>query len=388
MKYDFDRHIERRDTDCFNYDGHPTDAADVMPLQAADMDFQTLPEVTAALRSVIDHGIYGYPIDPAGCSEAVQNWFSTRHNWTPDAEWRVSCRNVMSGTASLLQLKTNPGDAVMTFTPIYSPFLSAILQNDRRLVECPLVLRDGKWQINFEDFEQKIVQENVKMLLLCSPHNPVGRVWTRDELAHIARFCAENGVFVVSDEIHCDFIFPGHHHIPFLSLPETDLRLAASCTSASKTFNLALLENANIFIPDKECREKFHARFSAGFIEGGSYIGKLAATVAYQQGADWLDQLIEYLHGNMTEAVDFLRRELPELPVVQPEGTYLLWIDCRALGQDPDQLADWILEHAHLRLINGTAYGTAGRGFVRFNCARPRTELIEALRRLRSAVRS
>ncbi len=379
MQYNFDLHNERRGTDCYNYDGHPTDDPDVIPLQAADMDFQTLPEVISALRSVIDRGVYGYPIDPTDYCESVRGWFSARHGWQADAEWIVSCRNVVSATALLLCLNTSPGDAVMTFTPVYSPFVSVIRKNGREAVECPLVLANGKWQINFDLFETLMVQKKVKMLLLCNPHNPVGRVWTHAELAYIATFCAQHGVFVISDEIHCDFVFYGHRHIPFLSL-------AASCTSANKTFNLALLENANIFIPDKANRDAFWAAQSASFVEGGSYLGKLACATAYRLGADWADQLISYLENNLTAAVDFLHRELSELPVMLPEGTYLLWLDCRTLGMEPQQLSDFLLQRAKLRLINGDGYGTGGSGFMRINCARPHAEVMEALYRLQNSI--
>ena len=276
----------------------------------------------------------------------------------------------------------------MTFTPIYSPFLAVIQKNNRRVVECPLTLCEERWEIDFELFERQIVCEKVRMLLLCSPHNPVGRVWTRGELSHIARFCAEHGVFVVSDEIHSDFVFSGHRHLPFLSLPEADLRRCACCTSANKTFNLALFDNANIFIPDEACRKAFQAAQAASYVEGGNYLGKLACATAYRCGAPWVDELITYLAESLAQAVDFLRLELPELRVTRPEGTYLLWVDCRALGMEPQQLSDFVLQRARLRLVNGAGYGTGGDGYLRINAARPRAELMEALVRLRDAVRS
>ena len=211
---------------------------------------------------------------------------------------------------------------------------------------------------------------------------------TRSELSRIARCCAEHGVFVVSDEIHSDFVFAGHRHLPFLSLPEADLRRCACCTSANKTFNLALLENANIFIPDEGCRKEFLESQTASFVEGGSYLGQLACATAYRCGAQWTDQLLAYLDESLAQAVDYLRRELPELRVTRPEGTYLLWVDCRALGMEPQQLSDFVLQRARLRLVNGAGYGTGGRGYLRINAARPRAELMEALARLRGAIRS
>lgn len=388
MKYNFDRHNERRGTDCHNYDAYPADPADVMPLLAADMDFQTLPEVVEALRRVVDRGIYGYAVDCLpGYNEAVLGWYAARQGWNVPEEWLVSCRNVVSATAMLLCANTAPGDAVMTFTPVYSPFLAVIRQNGRRVVECPLLPREERWEIDFELFERQIVRERVKMLLLCSPHNPVGRVWTREELSHIARFCAEHGVFVVSDEIHSDFVFPGHRHLPFLSLPEADLSRCACCTSANKTFNLALLDNANIFIPDEACRKTFQSAQAASYVGGGSYLGKLACATAYRCGAPWVDELVAYLDESLAQAVDFLRRELPELRVTRPEGTYLLWVDCQALGMEPQQLSDFVLQNARLRLVNGAGYGTGGKGYLRVNAARPRAELMEALERMRGAIR-
>lgn len=388
MDYNFDTVVDRRGTDCEKFDfaqehGLPADA---LPMWVADMDFPAPPEVLDALRGCVDHGIFGYSGVKADYAEAVTGWFSRRFGWQTRPEWIVRTPGVVFALAMAVRAFTEPGDPVLIQPPVYRPFFSVIRNNGRRVVENPLVLKDGRYGIDFEGFERAIVDQRIRLFLLCSPHNPAGRVWTADELRALGEICDRHGVIVVSDEIHCDFTWPEHPHTPFiLAAPEMAER-SVVCTAPSKTFNLAGLQASNLFAPGAELREALKKEIAAcGFGELNS-MGLAACKAAYRTGDRWLDALKDYLRGNLAYMRDFLRRELPMLRLIEPEGTYLAWVDFSALGLAPAALNDLIAHRARLWLDDGTIFGAQGAGFQRFVLACPRATVEEAMRRLKGAI--
>lgn len=389
MSYDFDRVIERRGTDCEKFDfavehGLP---ADVLPLWVADMDFQAPPEVLDALRGCVDHGIFGYTGQKPDYFEAVTGWFEARFNWHTQADWIVPTPGVVFALATAVRALTGPGEGVLIQPPVYPPFYAVVKRNGRRLVECPLVLNGGRYEVDFDAFEQAIIDGRAKMFILCSPHNPVGRVWTAEELRRMGEICLKHDVIVVSDEIHCDFSWPEHPHTPFIqAVPEMAAR-SVVCTAPSKTFNLAGLQASNAFIPSSELRERFRAALSATGWGGLNGMGQAACKAAYRYGAPWLDALKDYLRGNVDYLREALREKLPMLKLIEPEGTYLAWVDFSALGMTPAQLHDLVANKARLWLDDGNIFGDVGAQFQRFVLACPRGVIAEAVERLERGVR-
>ena len=390
MRYDFDRMIERRGTDCAKYDlaeklGYP---GDVLPLWVADMDFQAPEGVLAALRAGVDHGIFGYPAVQSDYDEAVTGWFERRFGWHTELGWIVRTPGVVFALATAVRAYTLPGEAVLIQPPVYHPFFSVVQNNGRRVVESSLALRDNRYEIDFEDFERVVERERPRMFILCSPHNPVGRVWTREELRHLGDICLRHDVIVASDEIHCDFTWPDHPHTPFaLAAPEMAERTLV-CTAPSKTFNLAGLQASNIFIPGKALRERFVKALEAVACTEVNVLGLAACKAAYRVGDDWLDALKDYLKGNAAFMRDFIREKLPMLRLIEPEGTYLAWVDFSALGLTRDQLHDLIAKRARLWLDDGDIFGSQGEQYQRFVLACPRSVVKAAMERLEAAVKA
>ena len=388
MKYDFDRVIERRGTDCAKYDlaeqlGYPKD---VLPMWVADMDFQAPEGVLEALRRGVDHGIFGYPAVQRDYDDAVTGWFERRFGWHTQSEWIVRTPGVVFALSAAVRAFTAPGEAVLIQPPVYRPFFNVVRQNGRRLAESPLVLRDGRYEIDFEDFERVVEREKPRMFILCSPHNPVGRVWSREELRRLGDICLRHDVIVASDEIHCDFTWPDHPHTPFAqAVPELAERTLV-CTAPSKTFNLAGLQASNIFIPGKDLRERFTAELEAVACTELNVLGLAACKAAYQTGEAWLDALRDYLKGNVAFMRDFIRDRLPMLRFIEPEGTYLAWVDFSALGLSKEALHDLIANRARLWLDDGDIFGAQGAQFQRFVLACPRSVVKEAMERLEAAV--
>lgn len=380
MTYDFDTVIDRRGTNCLKYDfarerGMPEG---LLPMWVADMDFASPPEVLDDLHKAVNHGIFGYAEAKDDYYDAMADWFDTRFGYRPERRETVKTPGVVFALAQAIRAFTEPGDAVMIQTPAYYPFFGIICDNNRQLVANPLVYDGGQYLIDFDDFEQKIKQHRVKLFLLCNPHNPVSRVYTRSELERLNDICIKNGVIVVSDEIHCDFVWDGHKH--------TGLRLlsddAVIATSPSKAFNLAGLQISNIFIKNTELRKKFRAEIGANGYSQLGIIGLAACQSAYTNGAPWLSALKEYLEGNIRFASDYLASHLPKVKLVEPQGTYLLWFDFSQYGLEQDELDRRIVEDAKLWLDGGTMFGDNGKGFQRMNIACPRATLTNALNRL------
>ena len=387
---DFDKVINRRNTRCLKYDfavkrGKP---ADVLPLWVADMDFRTAPHIIEKAVADASLGIYGYTESKDDYFQAVANWYSTYFDWNVEKKWLVKTPGIVFAIGLAIKALTKEGDGVMIQQPVYYPFSEVIKDNDRKLVNNALVLRNGHYEIDFEDFEQKIIQEQVKLFVLCSPHNPVWRVWTKEELQKIGEICLKYGVKVVSDEIHSDFVYGDRKHYVFTTVDPRFEEFSIVCTAPSKTFNLAGLQASNIFIPNVQIRKAFLKQMSAVGYSQLNMIGLHACKAAYETGREWLEELKVYLKGNLDFVREYLEQNLPQIKLIEPEGTYLIWLDCRALGLPEAKLEHLIVHEAKLWLDSGVIFGKDGEGFERINIACPRAILEEACKRLCRAVQS
>lgn len=387
----FDEVIDRKNTNSEKYDfaierGKP---ADILPLWVADMDFRAPEEVLSALHRAVDHGIFGYSEVKREYYETVARWFTRFFHWTPREEWLIKTPGVVFAINAAVRGLTQENDAIMIQTPVYYPFTNAVKYNHRKLVINELVYKDQRYEMEMADFEKKVIENQVKMFILCSPHNPVGRVWTRAELEKIADICVEHHVIVVSDEIHCDFTYEGHPHSVFASISEKAADISIICTAPSKTFNLAGLQISNLFIPNKEMRKKVHdAVFYGTAYDEINCLGLVACKAAYEKGDRWLGELKEYLKGNLAFVKAFLQERLPQIRLIEPEGTYLIWLDCSGLGLSDEQLEDFMVNRAKLWLDAGSMFGVQAGQFERVNMACPRSILQKAMEQLESAVSS
>lgn len=387
-QYNFDQVIDRKGTNSLKFDfaverGRP---ADVLPLWVADMDFQAPEPILEALRKTVDHGIFGYSEVKEDYYLALSAWFRTRFGWQTRPEWLVKTPGVVFAIAMAVRALTQPGDSILIQPPVYYPFFSVIRDNDRKVVENRLVYENGHYSIDFEDFERKIVSENVKFFLLCSPHNPVCRVWTKGELRQLGDICQAHGVYVVSDEIHCDFAFPEHPHHTFLSVvPELEDH-AVICTAPSKSFNLAGLQVSNIWIPNEKIRKAFVQEMNRSGYSQLNTMGLAACQAAYESGGEWLDQCRAYMRANLDFLRDFLTEQIPQIKLVEPEGTYFAWLDCSDLGLCRRDLNDLIVNKAKLWLDAGHIFGGGADQFQRVVLACPKSTLEQALIRLRDAI--
>ena len=392
--YNFDKIINRKGTNCLKYDyaverGKP---ADVLPLWVADMDFTVSEEITKSLHAAVDHGIYGYTQPKDAYYNAITNWMEKNHNWKTKREWIMKTPGVVFALGAAVKAFTKPGDAVLIQNPVYYPFTNIIRDNDRRVIDNTLVyekrVTEGKSQysIDYEDFERKIVQENIKLFILCNPHNPVGRVWNREELQYLGEICLRHHVIVVSDEIHNDFVYPGFEHTVFANVDPRFAEFTVTCTAPSKTFNLAGLQISNIFISNETLREAFQKEIDRTGYDEPNALGTVACEAAYRGGQEWLDQLRAYLLENLNFLRAYLQEKIPQIHLVEPEGTYLVWLDCSELGISGKELDQFIVEKAGLWLDGGAMFGPSGADFQRVNIACPRATLELALDKLKAAV--
>lgn len=387
MKFNFDEPIDRKDTLSIKYDFHRERMPEnVIPLWVADMDFRTVPAVIEALEKAVLHGIYGYSSAKEEYYEAVSSWFRSRFDWNPDSSWLIITSGVVYAIATAVRTFTNAGDAIIIQPPVYHPFSRYVLINNRKLVTNPLILKNGRYEIDFDDFERKIRQERVKMFILCSPHNPVGRVWTREELIRLGDICVKYGVLVISDEIHSDFTYYGKKHTVFGSLKPEFRESSIICTAPTKTFNLAGLQVSNIFIANKKLRDDYLAEISRSASGHVGRMGLIACQAAYAHGAEWLDALKKYLEGNIEFVRSFLSARLPKIKLIEPQGTYLLWLDFRQLNMSEEEREEFLIQKAGIWLSKGTIFGREGTGFERMNIASPRLILKKALLQLERAL--
>jgi len=383
MKYNFDDIIDRSNSCSIKYEpawrGKP---ADVLPLWVADMDFAAPPCVQEALIRRARHGIFGYSEPDTAYFNAVQKWFEERFNWTVQRDWLLITPGVVNALYIAIRSLTEPGDGIVIQQPVYYPFESSARKTGRQLLIYELVYSDGHYSIDFQDFEEKIKQ--AKMFILCNPHNPVGRVWKTDELIRMGEICLRHGVTVIADEIHEDFIFPGHKHIAFAALNPDFANITVTCTSPSKTFNLAGLLHANIFISNKGLYDKFKEEYTRSGLSQPGIMGLIACKAAYESGAEWLEQLLGYLAENMRLLKTYLADHIPQIKFIEPEGTYLAWLDCNELGLSVQKLDEILTHKGKLWLSPGYSFGKGGKGFERINVACPRSVLHNALERLKN----
>ncbi len=384
MKYDFNKVTDRKNTFSIKTDlatkrGKPED---VLPLWVADMDFPTAPCILDALESYVRYGIFGYSRPDERYYTAVKEWFRKRFGWETESEWIVNTPGVVYAIATAIRAFTKPEESVIIQQPVYYPFSATIRAQKRNLVNSPLILRNGRYEIDFQDFEEKIITNKVKLFILCSPHNPGGRVWTATELEKLAEICLRHDVKIVSDEIHSDFVFSKTPHTIFAKISKEVEQNSIICTSPSKTFNLAGLQFSNIFIPNKKLRTLFLDELTRTGYDEPSLMGIIAATAAYQNGGDWLDELKIYIQENIAFAEDFLLHNCPKIKPVHPEGTYLLWLDFSEIDGTDSEIDARIVNRAKVWLDRGTMFGKEGYKFQRINCATPRTILQEALEKI------
>lgn len=385
-KYDFHESINRENTSSVKWGltKETFGADDVLPMWVADMDFQPPNEVKEALQERIDHGIYGYTYTSSTTSEAIKQWLDKRHNWQIEQDWILYDTGVVPSITVAIKAYTSSGDKVMLQSPVYAPFFEMIEINNRKIVNSPLVLNGNRYEIDFIDFENKL-KKGVKLFLLCNPHNPGGRVWTEEELRRIGELCYRYNCLILSDEIHSDLIFKPNRHIPIASLDEKLKEIVITLIAPTKTFNLAGLQASVIIIPSEKLRKDFEKIHRQQGFHSLSTFGIIGMEAAYRFGDDWLEELLAYLHENVQTAKKFIEKQVPSLSVMDPEGTYLLWLDCRSLQLSDNELKERLLKKGKLALEPGTKYGLGGEGFVRMNIACTRELLMDGLERLKMA---
>lgn len=382
--YNFDEVINRRHTHSAKWDEV---GEDLLPMWVADMDFKSPPEVIAALETRVRHGIFGYSGGYDDWYAALILWMKQHYAWEVQKEWISTSPGVVPALDMLVRALTRPGEGVIIQTPVYPPFFHVVEKTGRRLIENPLYSDGRKYRMDLPKLKQQIDQET-KLLILCSPHNPVGRVWSRKELAALGEFCLEHGIVVVADEIHSDLVFAGHRHTVFATVSPEFEQNCVVCNAPSKTFNIAGIQASNIIIPSPELRKAFQHVLNTGELGLPNVFAVTALEAAYTSGEPWLRAMLVYVEENYRLAKTFIEQRIPEIRVIDSEGTYLLWLDCRNLQMSDEQLNRFIREKARLALSPGHIFGRVGRGFQRMNIGCPRSTLQEGLQRLEAAVRA
>lgn len=381
MIYNFDKEIDRHDTNSYKWD--TLNMENVIPLWVADMDFKTAPCIIETLKKRVEHGIFGYTRVPDAYYKATIDWFKRRHNWEFKPSDVIYTSGVVPAISAIIKALTQPGDKVIVQTPVYNCFFSSIKNNGCEVLENELIYFDNNsYQIDFLDLEEKVMDPKAKVMLLCNPHNPSGRVWTYNELSRIFDICNKHGVTVVTDEIHCELVYPPFVYIPFCSISEEAAACSVACVSPSKSFNLAGLQIANIVCRDEEMRKKIDKAININEVCDVNPFGVLATISAYTEGEPWLTQLIDYLQENYEMLVSFFNEKLPQFPIIKLEATYLVWVDCKVLGLSSEELEEKLIREGGVWLNPGSMYGAAGEGFMRINIACPRKRLEEGLKRI------
>lgn len=387
MKYNFDEVVNRKGSCSIKWDEleNKFGRSDLMSMWVADMDFKSPKPVIDAIMNRANHGIYGYTSRPSSYFESIINWLKKRHDWEISKDWIAYSPGVLPGISFIIQSFTLPGDQVIIQPPVYYPFSEIIKNSGRYVVENCLYLSHGKYNMNFEDLENRAHDPKVKMLILCSPHNPVGRVWGREELLKLVEICTRNNILIVSDEIHSDIIFKGNKHIPIGKISEESSLNSITCISPSKTFNLAGLQTAAIIIPNKNYLNTYNTVLEMNRIKKNNVFGLVSLIAAYNYGEEWLNQLIDYLQCNLNFLMEYLCKNIPQIKVIKPGGSFLVWLDCRELFEDFVELDNFFINKAKLALDSGHWFGSTGRGFMRINIACPRCLLKKALESIKNA---
>jgi cysteine-S-conjugate beta-lyase len=388
MHYNFDEIINRTGTNSLKYDGKEKyfGKNEILPMWVADMDFRTPDFIVEAIKKRASHEIYGYSLKSESFYTSVINWMQRRHKWSVKQEWISFTPGVVSALNFGVLAFSNPGDNIIIQTPVYFPFFTAIKDHGRLITVNQLKLADNKYVIDFDDFESRI-NEKTKVFILCNPHNPVGRVWNKEELLKLGNICIKNNITIIADEIHSDLIMSGYKHIPLATVSDEIANITITCMAPSKTFNTAGLASSIAITTNPELKKKFEALPNSFHISSGNLFGITALEAAYSNGDEWLNQLIEYLEENITTVEDYIHQNIPEIKVIKPEGTYMIWLDCRMLEQKAGSLKDFFINKAKVGFNNGTDFGSGGDGFMRMNIGCPRSIIIESLEKINSAVR-
>ena len=394
MNYDqsfFDTYLDRTNTRSIKWDGcnekfGVNPGIELLPMWIADMDFRAPTEVVDAVVERAKTAVYGYSTRPDSFYQAIIRWMARRHGWTPKQDEIIFIPGIIPGFNIAYQNFTAPGDGIIVQTPVYYPFMDGIRNNGRRMVTNPLIEKDGDWEMDFEDLERKVKDPASKLMILSSPHNPVGRCWTREELERVGSLCADNGVLLISDEVHADLIMPGHAHVSAGTLPEKIRNNTIILHAPSKTFNLAGLQTAYAIIPNGEIRARFDRGLNANRIFNMNWFGPVALETAYNQCESYVDALCGYVDSNMDYMAAFIRDHLPMLKMRPSQGTYMVWVDFRGTGMTTEQIEDFIIHKAHIAVDMGTWFGPGGEGFLRFNLACPRSLVERAMDQLREAL--
>ncbi len=391
--WNFDEVVSRKDTKAIKWDqefmkDYFKVDVELLPLWVADMDFRAPKALLDALKRRVEHGIFGYSLPGDSYYKAIIDWFQRKHNWIIEKEWLLFAPGVVPAIQFIIQTFTVPGDKIIIQEPVYYPFKSSIQENGRIVLNNQLVIKNNRYEIDFKDLEEKCKTPRVKILILCSPHNPVARVWTKEELTKLGNICNKYNVLVISDEIHCDLVLPDQTHVPYASITKKFADKSITCTAPSKTFNIAGLKTSNTIISNKILREKLAITMQNVSIRSSGIFGGLALETVYNECEDWLEDLLVYLKSNFDFMVKYFEENIPGAVVFDLEGTYLAWVDFRALGLDPKKLDEIIKKEAKVGLDDGAMFGESGSGFQRFNLACPKSILEEALGRIRDSLDS
>lgn len=385
MKYDFDEIVNRRGTNSVKWDEAKEEG--VIPMWVADMDFKAAPCILEALKKRVDHGVFGYTIVPDSYYESIISWFERRHQWHIERDWIVYTSGVVPAISAIIKALTEPGDKVLVQTPVYNCFFSSIRNNGCTTAENALVRKGNSYEIDFDDFERQAADEKTKVFLLCNPHNPAGRVWTPEELSRMNDICLKHGVKVIADEIHCELVMPGHVFTPFAAVSKACQDNCITTNSPTKSFNIAGLQIANIITNNAEDRQKIDRAININEVCDVNPFAVIALQAAYNEGEDWIDQLNVYLRENYQALKTFFKDNLPQLEVIDLEGTYLVWVNVRATGMTGNELTDKLLKEGKVFVNRGTMYGeTTGEDYIRINIAMPRSLMLEGLKRMKDVI--
>lgn len=384
--FDFDTVINRRGTNSYKWD--IVKEEDVIPLWVADMDFKAAPAILEALKKRVEHGVFGYTLVPDSYYEAIINWFARRHNWQIDRSWIIYTTGVVPAVSCAIKALTLPGEKVLIQTPDYNCFFSSIKNNGCEVAENELVRHGDSYEVDFEDFERQCADEKTTVFLLCNPHNPAGRVWTKEELERMNDICLAHGVRVISDEIHCELVMPGHRFTPFAAISDACRDNSVVLNSPTKAFNIAGLQIANIICADPAMRRRIDRAVNINEVCDVNPFGVVALQAAYNESEEWLDSLNHYIWGNYLALKEFIAKELPRLEVTRLEGTYLAWVDIKATGLTSDEAYGKLMKEGRVYVNSGTMYGRrAGEGYLRINLACPRATLLEGMKRMGGVLR-
>ena len=378
MKYDFDTPVDRRGTGSLKWDV----AEGELPMWVADMDFQAAPPIREAILERARHGVFGYCVVPEEWYGAYQSWWARRHGFALEKDWLIFCTGIVPAISSIVRKLTTPAEKVLIQTPVYNIFFNSILNNGRQVLESPLLYEKGEYRMDLRDLEEKLSDPQTSLMILCNPHNPVGKIWDRETLGQVGELCRRHHVTVVSDEIHCDLTDPGCEYVPFASVSEACREISVTCLAPTKTFNLAGLQTAAVSVPDPVLRHKVWRGLNTDEVAEPNDFAVTGAVAAFEKGEEWLDELRLYLAGNKALVREFLEKEAPGICLVPSQATYLLWLDCSALPGDGEKFAAHLRSQTGLYLSQGGQFGTGGERFLRLNIACPRERLKDGLERL------